>query len=55
MKIALIIASALLIVGMIIGTIGLASNSFNFKEMDTMKYTQNTYSVSESFSHVAVD
>ena len=30
MKIALIIASALLIVGMIIGTIGLASNSFNF-------------------------
>lgn len=55
MKIALIIACALIVLGLVIGIIGLALIGFNFKEMSTMKTVENTYTVAQPFSHIAIE
>ena len=55
MKIALIVAGILLIVGLVLGVVGLATNGFNFKEINTMETVENTYTITEPFSHVAID
>ncbi len=55
MKIALMIAGILLAVGLILGMVGLASNGFDFKEMNTMNTVENTYTITQPFSHVAID
>ena len=55
MKIALLIAGILLAVGLILGVIGLAFHGFNFKEISMMKSIENSYVVSESFSHIAIE
>ena len=54
MKIALIIACALIVLGLVIGIIGLALIGFNFKEMSTVKTVENTYTVAQPFSHVRI-
>lgn len=54
MKIALIIACALVVLGLVIGIIGLALIGFNFKEMSTVKTVENTYTIAQPFSHVRI-
>ena len=55
MKAALIIASILLVAGLILGVVGLTLNGFDFEEMNTMKRIQNTYVIEDAFSHIAIE
>lgn len=55
MKTTLIIASILLVAGLILGVVGLALNGFDFEEMNTMKRIQNTYVIEDTFSHIAIE
>lgn len=55
MKATLIIASILLVAGLILGVVGLTLNGFDFEEMNTMKRIQNTYVIEDTFSHIAIE
>ncbi len=55
MKNALIIASILLAVGLVVGVVGFALNGFHFKNINTTNTVENTHVIKDAFSHVAVD
>ncbi len=55
-KKAWIIASAVLIViGIGMAAVGIFNMDFDFTRLDTMKYTEKTYSVSNDFSNIKID
>ena len=50
-----ITAAVLLIAGVIICAVSLATLGFDFKKLNTVKYTTNTYELTESFSNITID
>lgn len=54
MKIWMIVAASLLVLGVIVSAVALALIDFDFKELDMKKYELNTHSVTEEFSNVSL-
>ena len=50
-----IAAAVLLIAGVLICAVSLATLGFDFKKLSTVEYTTNTYELTEEFSNIAID
>ena len=53
-KKAVITGLILLVVGLIVGTVALFAIGFDFANMDTQKFTTNTYPVGETFQNIHI-
>ena len=51
----LYISLALILLGIILATVGLAVNGFNFKKFDMTKIEEKTFAVSAPFTSVSVE
>ena len=54
MKVWMIVAASLVALGLIVFTVAFAITGFQFKEFEMRKCTQNTHTVTESFSNVSI-
>ena len=54
-KIAIIIAIALIVTGSIIASVVFAGIQFDFSKLNTMKFTENTYSIEEAFNNISIE
>lgn len=54
-KIALILATVLVVCGLIISLVAAAAVNFDFTKMNTDKYVTNTYDVNEQFTNITID
>ena len=53
-KIWLIVATALLLTGVVISSVSLRILNFDFKKLDTYDYKKNTYNINKSFENILI-
>ncbi len=54
-KIWLIIATVLVLIGIVISFISLGLLNFDFRKLDTHEYERNTYNINQSFENILID
>ncbi len=53
--ITIIVASSLLVAGLVLGIIGLAVNGFDWKKLSTIPITTNTHTITQDFDKISID